>query len=240
MRQKIYYLAFDVFLKLRLHVLFNPIARVLEIFAQYSHFSTWVRKTNPEIWDTKNINRNNQIRRFQYYDRLAKIENLEKEQLYYLEFGVAKGVSFKYWIQKNKNENSKIFGFDTFTGLPEDWLGYKSGAFSTNGFSPDIDGDTRGQFLKGLFQNSLPDFTKTTDLNRRLIIHLDADIYGATLYVLTQLARFIKKGDILLFDEFNDVMAEFRAFQQFAESFYLKYEVLGSANNYCQMAIKTL
>ena len=96
MRQKIYYLAFDVFLKLRLHVLFNPIVHVLEIFTQYAHFSTWVRKTNPEIWDTKNINRNNQIRRFQYYDKLAKLENLEKEQFCYLEFGVAKGVSFKY------------------------------------------------------------------------------------------------------------------------------------------------
>ena len=31
---------------------------------------------------------------------------------------------------------------------------------------------------------------------------MDADLYSATLFTLTSFAPFLKKGDIILFDEF--------------------------------------
>jgi hypothetical protein len=67
---------------------------------------------------------------------------------------------------------------------------------------------------------------------------MDADIYSATLYVLTSLAPFLKKGDIIFFDEFNVPLHEFKAFSEWVSSFYINYEVLGAVNNFYQVAIK--
>ena len=67
---------------------------------------------------------------------------------------------------------------------------------------------------------------------------MDADLYSSTLYVLTSIARYLKPGDIIFFDEFNVPNHEFAAFNQFVSSYYIKYELLGAVNNYYQIAIK--
>ncbi len=102
---------------------------------------------------------------------------------------------------------------------------------------PEIVGD-RHQFHTGLFQQSLLPFLVSFENNKRKIIHMDADLYTATLYVLTLLTPYLKKGDILFFDEFNVPMHEFKAFDEWTKSFYINYEVLGGVNNYYQVAIK--
>ena len=48
----------------------------------------------------------------------------------------------------------------------------------------------------------------------------------------------LNKGDIIMFDEFNVPVDEFKAFKEWTESFYIEYEVLGEVNNYYQIAIK--
>jgi hypothetical protein len=55
---------------------------------------------------------------------------------------------------------------------------------------------------------------------------------------MSQLYRFLKPGDILLFDEFAVPQHEFLAFKIFTESFYVNYEVIGAANNYLFVAVK--
>ena len=61
-------------------------------------------------------------------------------------------------MEKNKNPGSQFTGFDTFTGLPEDWnFRYQKGHFSTEGKTPDIH-DSRCSFEKGLFQDTLEKF----------------------------------------------------------------------------------
>jgi hypothetical protein len=98
--------------------------------------------------------------------------------------------------------------------------------------------DQRAGFYRGLFQDSLVPFLEQYQpLNRRLI-HLDADLFSSTIFTLSQLYRFIKPGDILLFDEFAVPQHEFLAFKIFTESFYIDYEVIGAANNYLFVAIK--
>ena len=47
---------------------------------------------------------------------------IKNKKITYLEFGVANGDSFKEWINFNSNKKSFFFGFDTFTGLPEDYV----------------------------------------------------------------------------------------------------------------------
>ena len=97
----------------------------------------------------------------------------------------------------------------------------------------------RHQYFQGLFQETLPGFIKNyKHSSKRKLIHMDADLYSSTLFVLTSLSPYIRKGDIILFDEFNVPMHEFKAFKEWTESFYIDYEVLGAVNNFYQTAIK--
>ena len=45
-------------------------------------------------------------------------------------------------------------------------------------------------------------------------------------------------GDVIFFDEFNVPQHEFKAFTEWVNAFYVKYEVLGAVNNYYQIAVK--
>jgi hypothetical protein len=67
---------------------------------------------------------------------------------------------------------------------------------------------------------------------------MDADIYNSTLFALTMMGPYLKKDDILLFDEFNVPMHEFKAFSEFISSFYIKVKLIGAVNNYYQTAFK--
>lgn len=102
----------------------------------------------------------------------------------YLEFGVYKGDSLKYWANIDKNKDSEFIGFDTFTGPPEDWLNLsgtmKKNHFDTNGRAPEI-GDSRCSFVKGMFQDTLPDFVAGFKPKNKLVIHNDSDLYSSTL-----------------------------------------------------------
>ena len=104
--------------------------------------------------------------------------------------------------------------------------------------TPNIE-DARCSFYKGLFQETLPGFIKDNPLlEKPKVIHLDADLFSATLYVLTMLHPYLNKGDILIFDEFNVPLHEFKAFDDYVTSFYVDYEVLGATNNYYQVALR--
>jgi O-methyltransferase len=166
---------------------------------------------------------------------------IDKEELHgaidYLEFGVSTGLSFRKWVGLNQHANSRFYGFDTFTGLPEDWGHFKAGDMANGNEPPKID-DERIAFYQGLFQQTLIPFLKEYKSSQRKVIHMDADLYSATLYVLTLLTPFLNSGDIIMFDEFNVPLDEFKAFKEWTESFYIEYEVLGEVNNYYQMALK--
>jgi hypothetical protein len=72
------------------------------------------------------------------------------------------------------------------------------------------------------------------------IIHMDADLYTSTLFVLTSVSPVLRKGDIIIFDEFNVPMHEFKAFSEWISSYYIKYEVIGAGNNFYQIAIRII
>ena len=179
---------------------------------------------------------------FKYKKRLDLFEyTIKKEQLDtsidYLEFGVSNGHSFKWWVNRLRNKDARFYGFDTFTGLPEDWGPFKAGDMS-NGNSPPVINDDRITFYQGLFQQTLVPFLINYNNKTRKIIHLDADLYSATLYVLTLITPYLNPGDIIFFDEFNVPMHEYKAFSEWSKSFYIDYEVIGAANNFYQLAIK--
>jgi hypothetical protein len=169
---------------------------------------------------------------------MVKHFNLAEEPLTYFEFGVASGASLKWWQDANKNEASRFFGFDTFTGLPESWGGfYLQGDMKHD---VPVTSDKRVEYVKGLFQDTLNRFIDNQKefllLPRRKLIHLDADLYSASIFTLSQLYPYIKKGDIILFDEFNVPLHEFKAYLEFTGAFYKKLKPVAAVNNFYQTA----
>ncbi len=205
--------------------------------AYYSEFSKWCADSDADFL-YKDLEIGTE-RRFGLYQFVFNHLHLDGA-IQYLEFGVFRGESIRWWVEQNKNPGSHFTGFDTFTGLPEDWnFRYEKGHFSTDGKTPDIK-DSRCSFEKGLFQDTLQQFIDKTPLNKKVIIHLDADLYSSTLYVLTTLATKLKKGDVLIFDEFSVAKSEFRAFNDFTQSFNIKCRVIGAVNNYHQVAFEII
>jgi O-methyltransferase len=206
-------------------------------FANTLSLTKWIsrQETKSILNDFYTVSRDYK-KRFILYQDIFENFGLINKPFDYIEFGVAAGHSFRWWISQATHNDCRFFGFDTFEGLPEAW-----GTFSRNDMAasvPVID-DARVKFFKGLFQDTVPDFLNGVDHKegRLKIIHLDADLFSSTLYALTSLAPFLRKGDILIFDEFNVPNHEFLAFRIFTESYYIKTRLLGAVNNYLQVAL---
>ena len=139
-------------------------------------------------------------------------EIIKDNPIDYLEFGVYKGDSIKEWVNLNKSSKSRFYGFDTFNGLPED-SGYnlKKGDLNLGGTIPIIM-DPRVKLIKGLFEDTLRPFIDSFIRRNQLIIHIDADLFSSTLYVLFHLDPLFNKGDILALDGFSTPSEEFKAF----------------------------
>jgi len=211
--------------------------RNLFVFAGHlAELSKWIARNRKIPFSDFYASEFKYDKRYDLYTYLVDKENITAN-IDYLEFGVSKGYSFRWWAEHIKDSGSRFFGFDTFSGLPEDWGPFKKGAMSNGNVPPEMN-DARCKFYQGLFQQTLFDFIKTYVPGSRRVIHMDADLYSSTLFVLTSFSQFIKKGDILIFDEFNVPLHEFKAFKEWTESFYIDYEVLGAVNNFYQVAIK--
>jgi hypothetical protein len=174
------------------------------------------------------------------YESVIEQEGLDRGPINYLEFGVYRGASLRWWLTRISHPESRFVGFDTFTGLPERWRPTEpAGAFDANGNLPDIK-DPRCSFEVGLFQKTLGRFISRNDLRRRLVVNLDADMFTSTLFVLTTLAPYLKSGDIIFFDEFSCPLDEYRAFEEFVRSFRVEYKVVGAVYGYTRVSIKIL
>lgn len=221
----------------RLHVIFNFFSGILMNLVYLTKFSAWVSKNKPPYndfpgkWDY--------TKRFDFYKWVIAQENVADTPVNYLEFGVAQGHSIRWFTEQNHHPDSQFHGFDTFTGLPEDWGPYKKGYFDNKNEVPVID-DPRVIFHQGLFQQTLPGFVESFPAGRRNILFMDADLYSATLYTLTTLAPFLKKGDLIFFDEFAVPTHEFRAYLDFVQSNYVNLQLLGATNNYYFVAFKVV
>ncbi|MEZ4923256.1 MAG: hypothetical protein R2780_08815 [Crocinitomicaceae bacterium] len=208
----------------------------LSFFANVSHLSKWIAKHKKSGYSDFYSFKFDYKKREGLFEYVIESENLDSN-IDYLEFGVSRGHSFEWWMNRIKNEDARFYGFDTFSGLPEDWGPFKAGDMDNGNEPPKYD-DTRYKFYQGLFQQTLIPFLNDYQPEKRKVIHMDADLYTATLYVLTLITPYLKSGDIIFFDEFNVPMHEFKAFREWTTSFYLEYEVLGGVNNYYQTAIK--
>ena len=224
-------------MKWRLHGIVEPFTGAMLNAVYMSKLSKWrkiTKVTGYNDWYQSGWDYN---RRLKLYAAISQQECVQNQAIDYFEFRVCVGHSFKWWLEHNKNTASRFYGFDTFEGLPEDFGPFAKGSMAVALESLNIH-DPRAGFYKGLFQDTLIPFLEKYENGKRKLIHLDADLFSATIFSLSQLYRFLDDGDILLFDEFAVPKHEFMAFKIFTESFYVNYEVIGAANNYLFLAVK--
>ena len=123
-------------------------------------------------------------------------ENDTDKDFIYIEFGVFSGTSINYFSKKiDKN----IYGFDSFEGLREDWLGTSvtKGTFDLKKKIPKLNLNVIP--IAGWIQDTLPDFLlKKPKIN---FVHMDVDTYESSKFVLENIKPFLVKGAIILFDE---------------------------------------
>jgi hypothetical protein len=156
----------------------------------------------------------------------------------YLEFGVHEGHSILHWAGRNEAAASRFFGFDSFRGLPEDWSrGFPQGHFDTGGRLP-VTQDRRVEFLPGMFQDTLPAFLRSFSPRSQLVVHIDCDLYSSALYCLTKLDGIMAKGTVVIFDEFGDVLNEFKAARDYAASYRRRFEVIAAHDGFFTVAAK--
>ena len=227
----------NVFYKWKMHRVWGWAESKLHLLTYLIKVSKWIAQHRDIPFNDYYTVKRDYSKRFQLYKFLSDTY-IQDQAICYLEFGVAAGKSMDWWTQHQINDNTTFHGFDTFSGLPEDWGHFDKGAMTNHGNIPQIN-DERCKFYKGLFQETLPHHLKNTQTQEILkVVHLDADLYSATLFVLTTLHPYLNKGDILIFDEFNVPLHEFKAFDDYSSSYYLNYEVLGATNNYYQVALR--
>lgn len=115
-----------------------------------------------------------------------------------MECGVFKGRSINA-MAKLFPERS-LFGFDSFEGLQEDWIGADlgAGAFDQKGVFPEVEKNVT--LIKGWVQDTLPPFLKK-NTDRIAYLHIDTDTYTPAKFILQQVKPRLVKGSIVLFDE---------------------------------------
>jgi hypothetical protein len=132
-----------------------------------------------------------------------------------LEFGVASGRTLRQIVSALPNR--PVYGFDVFTGLPEDWrTGFPRGMFAQPSI-PEVPG---ASVIEGLFADTLPPFL-AEHAKPVAFLHLDADLYSSTKTVLDLLGHRLVPGSVVVLDEYFNypgwAEGEFRAWAEYTQ-----------------------
>jgi len=152
-------------------------------------------------------------------------EKRNNEKFLKLEFGVYKG----YTANLFSKYCEKLYAFDSFQGLLEDWTGTsggKRGILDLKGNIPKLKSNV--VTVKGWVQDTLEDFLKNN--NKKIaFIHMDLDTYLSSKYVLEKCKGIMCNDAVLLFDQFYNYPGwrtnEFKAFTEVFEEHEYTYKV---------------
>ena len=169
--------------------------------------------------------KSNDIRK---YSISRAFNNSNTEENLFLEFGVYKGDSINLFGNFLSQQSRKVYGFDSFEGLEEEWNmnDYNPiGRFSLNKKSPKVLKNVI--LIKGKVQSTLENFLKDKKDRKIIFAHMDMDTYTPTKYALNKIKPFLQKGSVILFDEFygfpNWQHHEYKAFTEIFNEKEYKY-----------------
>lgn len=158
-----------------------------------------------------------------------------------LEFGVFKGTTINHLARLRPQQ--RFFGFDSFTGLPEEWTGsrYSKINFDRKGRKPKVASNVT--LVEGWFDKTLPEFLAAHE-GQIGFVHVDCDLYSSTKTVLELTASRLASGAVVVFDEFFNYkgyeLHEYRAFFEFVDRFRVDYHFIGYAAQQVSLIIEAV
>jgi O-methyltransferase len=154
----------------------------------------------------------------------------------YLEFGVFNGRSMACFDRASRRldlNNMRIFGFDSFQGLPPDARADDGGHWKPGSFASPIDLTqqnlrkfkvdlSRVQLIPGWFSDTCVEETaQRHGILKASVIMVDCDMYLSTVDCLRFIGPLVADRAILIFDDWNSAgladknLGERRAFEEF-------------------------
>jgi Methyltransferase domain len=119
----------------------------------------------------------------------------------WLEFGVSIGMSTATLADCAAAADARLYGFDSFEGLPEEWVVSDDETWSKGAFTgrpskvPD-----NVELVDGWFDDTLPRFLETHP-GRVAFAHIDCDLYSSTATVFSEIRDRLAVGTVIVFDE---------------------------------------
>lgn len=164
--------------------------------------------------------------RFQMFEN-SVWEALKVDGLF-LEFGVLTGGTINQI--SSLIPNKIVYGFDSFKGLPENYTDvYRKG--SMKHIIPKVNPNVK--LIIGWFEDTLNPFLNEHK-EKVAFIHMDADVYSSTYYVLETLikANRLQIGTVIQFDEIFEIEGkywyqdEFKAWNEIIKKYKIKTDYL--------------
>ncbi len=159
------------------------------------------------------------------------------EKYFYLEFGVWKGASANFFSKYVK----KMYVFDSFEGLSEDWSGksYPKYYYNLNKKIPKLNSNVEP--VVGWVEDTLEVFLKKYNPKIKFV-HFDMDLYTPTKFTLEKLKPYLTKDAILIFDELYNYIGweegEYKALTEvFSEAEFI-YKAFNISGANCVIQIK--
>lgn len=174
-----------------------------------------------------------------FHDRMSTLEHgldVAPRGGLALEFGVFEGRSLE--VVADKRGRQAVFGFDSFTGLPEDYRPHvRTGEFAV-GALPDVLG---AELVVGWFDDTLPGFLAAHP-GPVDFVHVDGDLYSSAVTVLDLVGPRLAVGSVLVFDEFFNFPGweehEFRAWQEWLDRTGAQAEYVAYTSNNEQVVVR--
>lgn len=136
--------------------------------------------------------------------------------------------------QFSYDNETNIYGFDWFKGLPEPWKKYAKGRFNRTGAVPSPPAGV--QWVVGLYNESLPAFMANHSNQKVTYLLIDSDLYSSAKYVLDTVDHALSEDAIIYFDEIMNYpgheCGELRALYEYLNETGQDYDLVMSAANY--------
>lgn len=175
---------------------------------------------------------------------LEDVDVLKYKDSLFIELGVFTGLTLNLINQNTKD--IVVYGFDTFSGLPEDWAESSGNVLYTkNTFATTIPEDTdKNKFIVGKIEDTLSNFLKEKNQKIRFI-HLDLDLYSASKHAFNIVFDWLEDEAIIVIDDVYKLPSwEEYSIKSLADSFdESKYELepvatCGWKDGWASMALK--
>ena len=174
------------------------------------------------------------------YDRLVNLHNhclqFRNTDFSFVECGVAKGGCLA--IMKSISKNNKVFGFDSFEGMPmitEKDIGEYNKNDPINGYGKPGDNLSGGidsvyttfeklnlttinvTLIKGYFQKTLAVQETIDSIGKIAVLRLDSDWYESTKICLEKLYDNVIDGGVIIIDDYGYWVGAKRAVDEFRQ-----------------------